>query len=188
MLAAALEPEQRGDAQADQQQPRQPFADAVSGIARYVTDAVGRAVDGAGRGTAGIIRNFIVMGFKTVGVDVNGSSSLREAQQGALQLSHGVLFANGPTGTTHGTASTLSLINSGVFTNVVLGQDPGLRDCFNHLQPDFRPRSLATLAGGQLAPAIPPNDGFFEAVTFIGAVGPGDEDDWTAGWTAYPQQ
>ncbi|MCL4848941.1 MAG: T9SS C-terminal target domain-containing protein [Acidobacteria bacterium] len=140
------------------------------------------------RGTAGIIRNFIVMGFKTVGVDINGSSSFREAQQGNLQMSNGVIYLTGPTGTTYGTANTLSLINSGIFTNVVLGQDPGIRDCFNHLQPDFRPRSVATLAGGQLAPAIPPNDGFFEAVTFIGAVGPGEDDDWTAGWTAYPQQ
>ncbi len=32
--------------------------------------------------------------------------------------------------------------------------------------------SMASLAGGQMAPIQPPNDGFFEAVTFIGAVPP----------------
>jgi hypothetical protein len=59
--------------------------------------------------------------------------------------------------------------------------------CFNHSAPSFRPTSAATLAGGQLAPIQPPNDGFFEAVTFIGAVPPPPQDDWTTGWTAYPQ-
>ena len=48
-------------------------------------------------------------------------------------------------------------------------------------------RRSATLAGGQLAPIQPPNDGFFQAVTFIGAVRPRLRDDWTQGWTAYPQ-
>ena len=37
-------------------------------------------------------------------------------------------------------------------------------------------------------PRFQPNDGFFEAVTYIGAVPPAPEDDWTQGWTAYPQR
>jgi hypothetical protein len=45
----------------------------------------------------------------------------------------------------------------------------------------------ATLAGGQLAPIVPPNDGFFEVTTYIGAVAPAPADDWTRGWTAFPQ-
>lgn len=60
--------------------------------------------------------------------------------------------------------------------------------CFDHNQPNFRPTSAATLGGGQLAPIQPPNDGFFEAVTFIGAVGPDPALDWTLGWTSYPQR
>jgi hypothetical protein len=44
-----------------------------------------------------------------------------------------------------------------------------------------------TLAGGQLAPALPPNDGFFEVTTFIGALSADPGQDWTAGWTAFPQ-
>ena len=46
----------------------------------------------------------------------------------------------------------------------------------------------ATLAGGQLAPATPPNDGFFEVTTYIGAVAPAPAGDWTHGWTAFPQR
>ena len=48
--------------------------------------------------------------------------------------------------------------------------------------------AIATLAGGQLAPIQPPNDGFFEAVTFIGAVPPAPADNWMDGWTSFPQR
>ena len=47
--------------------------------------------------------------------------------------------------------------------------------CSNHENPNFQPTGVATLAGGQIAPIQPPNDGFFEAVTFHwrGAAGAG---------------
>jgi hypothetical protein len=79
-------------------------------------------------------------------------------------------------------------VASGRFPDVRTGVDPGLSpDCFRHEAPDFRPTSAATLAGGMLAPIQPPADGFFEPVTFIGAVPPPPQDDWTTGWTSYPQ-
>jgi hypothetical protein len=34
---------------------------------------------------------------------------------------------------------------------------------------------------------MPPNDGFFEVTSFIGALSPNAEEDWTAGWTSFPQ-
>lgn len=78
---------------------------------------------------------------------------------------------------------------SGRFPNVLTDVDPGLSaECFNHENPNFQPVSVATLAGGQLAPILPPNDGFFEPVTFIGAVAPPPADDWTRGWTSFEQQ
>lgn len=83
----------------------------------------------------------------------------------------------------------MPFVKSGRFPNVRLNENGGLSaGCFNHENPDFRPTGVATLAGGQLAPIQPPNDGFFEAVTFIGAVPPAPADDWTQGWTAYPQR
>lgn len=139
------------------------------------------------RGTAGIIRNFVVTGFKNLGVEVNGSSSLREAASGGLSLGHGVIANVGATGTNYAPATTLALFQNGTFPNVRLGQDPGIGNCFNHAAPNWAALSTATLAGGQLAPATPPNDGFFTVTTFIGGVGPGEANDWVSGWTAFPQ-
>ena len=47
------------------------------------------------RGTAGEFRNFVIQGFKNVGLEINGSSSLREAAAGNLRLSHAVIFNTG---------------------------------------------------------------------------------------------
>ena len=64
-------------------------------------------------------------------------------------------------------------MTSGRFPNVRSEVTAGCRPaCFDHKNPNFQPVSVATLAGGQLAPIQPPNDGFFEPVTFIGAVPP----------------
>lgn len=60
--------------------------------------------------------------------------------------------------------------------------------CSNHAAPDFQPTGVATLAGGQIAPIQPPNDGFFEPVTFIGAVPPAPAANWMAGWTSFEQR
>ena len=54
------------------------------------------------------------------------------------------------------------------------------------VNPNLQP-PLASLAGGQLAPILPPNDGFFEPVTFIGAVPPAPAPNWMNGWTSFPQ-
>ena len=139
------------------------------------------------RGTAGEIRNFIVMNFKNVGLEVNGTSSLREANAGNLRVSNGVIYNTGAGGTTYAASSTNPLFNS-VFTNVRRGESPGIGDCSNHAAPNFLPTGVATLAGGQLAPAIPPNDGFFEVTTFIGAFHPYPARNWAEGWTAFPQR
>jgi hypothetical protein len=140
------------------------------------------------RGTAGELRNFVIQGFKNVGLEVNGSSSLREATSGNLRVSNGVIFNTGANGTTYAPATTLALFANGTFPNVRLGQDPGVGNCFDHENPVWQPTSTATLAGGQLAPATPPNDGFFEVTTHVGAVPPPPADDWTRGWTAFPQR
>ena len=134
------------------------------------------------------IRDWLRPYFKNVGLEINGTSSLREAAQGTLRVSNGVIFNTGANGTTHAPATTLALANNGTFANVRLGQNPGIGDCHNHEAPDWVPTSLATLAGGQLAPVTPPNDGFFEVTTFIGAFSPDPEQNWAAGWTSFPQR
>jgi hypothetical protein len=144
------------------------------------------------RGTAFTLRNFLITGFKTSGPQIVDAATLNEINSGVSQMSNGVIWniRNSSTGVAgipiH--SSMAPFVSSGRFPNIVANQDAGLSGCSNHENPNFQPTSVATLAGGQLAPAIPPNDGFFEAVTYLGAVPPAPADDWTRGWTAYPQR
>src|SRR5688572_23582997 len=138
------------------------------------------------RGTAFTIRNFLVTGFKTVGFQIETTNAATTAQvdNGTSQLGAGAVWGM----PTNMHASVMTYVTSGRFPNFRVGVDGGLSaNCFRHESPDFRPTSIATLAGGQLAPIQPPNDGFFEPVTFIGAVPPAPADDWTQGWTSFPQ-
>jgi hypothetical protein len=136
------------------------------------------------RGTAVTFRNFLVRA-RTLGMQLDNPATIDQVNNGTTQIGAGVIW--GPANPLH--ASAVPFVNSGRFPNVRVGVDGGLSpNCFRHENPDFAPTSIATLAGGQLAPIQPPNDGFFEPVTFIGAVPPPPEDDWTQGWTSYPQR
>jgi hypothetical protein len=144
------------------------------------------------RGTAFTLKNFLITGFKTSGPQIVDTATLAEINNGVSQMSNGVIWNIGVTGGAAGAAihsSVAPFVTSGRFANIRSNVDGGLSpDCSRHENPNFQPTSVATLAGGQLAPAVPPNDGFFEAVTYIGAVPPAPQDDWTRGWTAYPQR
>jgi hypothetical protein len=139
------------------------------------------------RGTAFTIRNFLITGFKTVGFQIETSNTATTGQvdNGTSQMGAGVAW-DMPT-PMH--ASVMTYITSGRFPNIRVNQDPGLSAaaCSNHSTPNFQPSSMASLAGGQLAPIQPPNDGFFDAVTFIGAGAGGTAPNWMAGWTSFPQ-
>jgi hypothetical protein len=144
------------------------------------------------RGTALTLRNFLITGFKSTGLQIETSNTATTGQvdNGTTQIGAGVVWGIQTAGGAAGTAihsSVATYVNNGRFPNVRANVDGGLSaNCFRHDNPDFRPTGVATLAGGQLAPIQPPADGFFEAVTFIGAVSP-TGDDWTQGWTSYPQ-
>ncbi len=147
------------------------------------------------RGTAFTLRNFLITNFKGSGpqMETTNTATTGQVDNGTTQMGNGVIWniRDATTGVA-GTAlhsSIAGYVNSGRFPNVRINVDAGLSpNCSNHDNPNFQPVSVSTLAGGQLAPAIPPNDGFFEAVTYIGAVPPAPNDDWTKGWTAYPQR
>jgi hypothetical protein len=134
------------------------------------------------RGTATTIRNAVVIGFKSWGLDINGTASIAEAQAGTLTVRNSIFFGNGSlrAGAQY-SPTTIAFMND----QTVRVGDPGLIDPYNLSAPNFRPASTATLAGGQLAPATPPNDGFFEVTTFIGAFSPDPDQDWTRGWTDF---
>jgi hypothetical protein len=137
------------------------------------------------RGTAFTIRNFLVTGFKANSFQISDNNTLAQVENGTSQLGPGVFWNIG----TPIHSSIAPFVNNGRFQDVRGGVDAGLSpDCMNHANPNFQPTSIATLAGGQMAPAQPPIDGFFEAVTFIGAVPPAPADDWTRGWTNFAQR
>ena len=136
------------------------------------------------RGTAVTFRNFLIAGSKTLGLQIDGAATIAQVDNGITQIGPGVI--SGPATPLH--ASVQPYVASGRFADVRTNVDTGLSSaCFDHANVNFQPTSAATLAGGQLAPIQPPNDGFFEAVTFIGAVPPAPAANWMDGWTAFPQ-
>lgn len=140
------------------------------------------------RGTAFTFRNFLITGFKTSGpqIETSNTATTGQVDNGTSQMGAGVIWNI----TTSIHSSIASYVNSGRFPDIRANVDPGVSTtaCSNHEAPDFQPSSVATLAGGQLAPILPPNDGFFEVTTYIGAVAPAPADDWMRGWSAFPQR
>ena len=136
------------------------------------------------RGTAFTIRNFLMTGLRQ-GFQLADVSTTAQVTNGTSQMGAGVSWNN----LSNMHASVTAFTSTGRFPGVILGQDPGLSTagCANQTNPSFQPASIASLAGGQLAPIQPPNDGFFDAVTFIGAVPPAPAPNWMAGWTSFPQ-
>ena len=143
------------------------------------------------RGTAFTIRNFLITGFKSVGFQISDTSTSAQVDNGTSQMGAGVAWGM----PTNMHASVMTYVTSGRFPGITTAANTtdaqvglGASMCSNHENPNFQPTGVATLAGGQIAPIQPPNDGFFEAVTFIGAVPPPPADNWMTGWTSFPQR
>ncbi len=120
-------------------------------------------------GAAGMYANFIVTGFREVGLDVNNESSHKQANEGNLVVKNSIFFENGKAN--FGDEKD----DDGGFDEAAwakgLGNkenDPNLAAPFNRDNPNF-----ASGAGtDSVTPAIPPSEGFFESVNFIGGVSP----------------
>ena len=131
-------------------------------------------------GTAATLRNAIVIGFKTAGVDVRNTSTLAQVTGGTLRMTHAIVAGN--RANFAGGAATLLAAAGGTVAQV----DPQLVSPFDRAAPVFRP--LPGSPAVTLEPAIPPNDGFFEVALFRGALSDNPEEDWTLGWTNYASQ
>ncbi len=144
-------------------------------------------------GTGARMGNFILTGFSSYAIDVDGAESAARTESNELYLENSMFFQNGwdqagamiadgnvwPEVKTFDEKAFFSLPTYANTFDV----DPALTDAFSLTAPDFAPTSGSpALSGG----ATPPNDGFFDtSATFRGAIG---TDDWTAGWTAYPEK
>jgi hypothetical protein len=147
------------------------------------------------RGTAFTIRNFLITGMRQgFQIETTNTATTSQVDNGTSQMGAGVSWnnLNAQGVVTPGQAmhsSVTAYMNTGRFPNIILNQPAGLSSATCNasiVNPNLQP-PLASLAGGQLAPILPPNDGFFEPVTFIGAVPPAPAPNWMDGWTSFPQ-
>jgi hypothetical protein len=132
-------------------------------------------------GTAGTLKNFIVLGFGESGVDLDNAPTFILAENGDLSLTNSILANAAGNFSLDDDSFSEELWLAGQSDNA-FSSDPLILDAFDQTSPDF---SLSPISGALSGAALPPDDGFFEAVTFIG--GMGADDDWTAGWTTTEQ-
>lgn len=145
---------------------------------------------GAGRGlvlrdgSAGTLRNSIVLRTAGAGYDIEGASSCGQVSGGNAGFDHNISFAGDPD-----YASDSDCIDEAAFASAAAQQnrvlDPQLLAPFNTLTPDTRP-----LAGGasSTGAVTPPSNFFFDLTAlYVGAVKPantlGSDIPWYAGWT-----
>ena len=140
-------------------------------------------------GTAATLRNFIVIGFNKVGLDVDNSSTFIQANSGALSLQNTIFFNNKVGGATEGVAGNFET-DSDEFDEAMWATnpqfnnaqtDPMLMDPYSKSSPDFTPGAGSPAVNGTVPVASPPDDGFFDSVDFIGGVDPANN--WLKGWT-----
>ena len=138
------------------------------------------------RGTGGHYVNHIITGFPT-GMEFRDAATKTSLDMGNLYFKSSIIFGNGAGGVNFAPPQAANDINEASYMMDAAWSnrfvDPGLPAAITALAaPNWKPNAgAAALTGG----ATPPSDGFFDATaTFVGAIG---SDDWTAGWTSYPQ-
>jgi hypothetical protein len=147
------------------------------------------------RGTAFTIRNFLITGMRQgFQIETTNTATTGQVDNGTSQMGAGASWNNlnaqgvvTPANAMH--ASVMTYMSTGRFPNIILNQAAGLNSAACNasiVNPNLQP-PLASLAGGQLAPITPPNDGFFEVTTYVGAVPPAPASNWMDGWTSFPQ-
>jgi len=133
------------------------------------------------RGTAGDIRNFIVLGFKNLGVEVR-DASVAQFTNGALALNGGIFFNNGNGLTTPANFTAATAEGIAAKSQKILEIDPKITDPYSETVPNFKPLADSPALNAANTVTGFTNDAFFEAANYLGAIG---ATDWTLGWTRY---
>jgi hypothetical protein len=135
-------------------------------------------------GSAGALRNAVVMLSGGAGLDIVGAESCAQAVAGEVAVDHSIFFGNNPD-----FAGDADCIDEAAFVldpaRVNRTADPGLVSPASTIAPDWRPTPGGLAASGAVAP---PSNIFFDVtVTYVGAVNPanitGSNIPWYAGWT-----
>ena len=125
-------------------------------------------------GTSGDIFNAIVTGFGTAGVDIDNTETV-----GRVTVQSSIIGGNALDASDDSDGIDESALLATAAWNNQIGVDPMLVEPFDRAAPDFRPDAGSPALTDF---ATPPSDGFFDAVDFIGGVGPTGTP-WYAGWT-----
>jgi len=137
------------------------------------------------RGTAGTIGNGIVVNFADSVINVSNTSTVTQMMSGALAVKSSIFWNNAgamsfswpaETGMADDDMGFDEAMSIAAAANVNKEMDPMLGDVSTVTAPNFKPK--AALTGGAEPPA-----GLDTTARYYGAIG---ENDWTAGWTAYP--
>ncbi len=135
------------------------------------------------RGTAGKLINFVVLGFKGLGLEVRDDSTFTQLDSGALSLRGFIFFNNGNALSNpenfNGLTSTM-LAAKGV---KIVQSDPLLKAPFSKTAPDFRPNAGSPALSAANVEPPPADDSFFTAANYVGAFD--GNTDWTLGWTKF---
>lgn len=139
------------------------------------------------RGTSGHFFNHLFINFP-YGPEFRDAETLAQLQSGKLEIKNSMFYGNDAAATNMPPPQASGDIDEATYLNPAVGNtnkfnvDPGIAaEYINKPAPKF---SLTTSSAAMTGGAVP-TDPFFDATaTFIGAMG---TDDWTAGWTAYPQ-
>ena len=127
------------------------------------------------------------MGFKEVGLDVDDAVTYGHAEGGLLTLRNSIFWENGG-GNFDDDGSEDPPPAFGTMDFIMAQRD--IREADPMLdRPYYLPGEDALAvcpvesSPALIGAAMPPNDGFFEPVNFIGACDVGDE--WWTGWTSF---
>lgn len=140
-------------------------------------------------GTAGTLMNHIVMGFPDFAIDIQHEATVAQFETGNLRIENAIFWNNTGGDDWNNPAIDKAEADGGFDESVEIGEhptnrsvDPQLEDPYNLTSPNFLPKAGSPVFEGG---ATPPDDGFFDtSATYVGAFG---SEDWTRGWTAYPE-
>jgi hypothetical protein len=138
------------------------------------------------RGTAGRFYNTIVTGYPTQAIDLRDSPTLAFARATPPRLfaNHSIFFGNNPSRTQFADDGADMFDEDAFFLDAAR-----MNRAIDPMLPAYS--GTADLVPGATSPAatgaaMPPNDGFFEQATYVGAFPPGATAHWATGWTAFP--
>lgn len=134
------------------------------------------------RGSAGVVKGFIVQGWRGVGLDIQGPESCARAAD-SLDVAVGVMWGNNADFATDPDCVDEVAYGASPLRDILLS-DPEIRDLVSTRAPDFRPRVGSVASTG----VDPPGDGFFNpAFEHRGGAPPatanGNVVAWFMGWT-----